>query len=298
MAGQDARVVYEFGGFRLDTQQQLLFSRAAGAPVAWPSRVSETLLYFLERRGELLDKSTLMKAIWPNVVVEKNSLNQNISTLRQVLGETPGEHRYIVTVPGRGYRFVADVSRLNAAAVPAAEAVRAVAGNSGSAVAPAQAHGASIAIQHSQAHSPRSATRALQLEPGLAEAHSSLGTIRATQGRWLDAQECYQAAPSLAPDALDRARLSIFLTQSAGHIQRALQDGLDAYRSAPLQPICAVAVAGAYALLGNDIETRRYCETALAQGSRGPTPRLPTCWRSLLAGPNPSQTPPTSGRAL
>jgi adenylate cyclase len=104
-----ARIVYEFSNFRLDPQQRLLLCGADQRPVPLPPKVFETLLYFVERRGELLEKGTLLKAIWPNVVVEENSLNQNISTLRRVLGESPGEHRYIATEPGRGYRFVADV---------------------------------------------------------------------------------------------------------------------------------------------------------------------------------------------
>jgi TolB-like protein/Tfp pilus assembly protein PilF len=50
-----------------------------------------------------------MKAIWPDSFVEENNLTQNVSTLRHALGENRGENRYIVTVPGRGYRFAADV---------------------------------------------------------------------------------------------------------------------------------------------------------------------------------------------
>src|SRR5262249_31022648 len=50
-----------------------------------------------------------MSAVWPDTVVEENNLGQNISKLRSVLGESPGDNRWIVTLPGRGYRFVADV---------------------------------------------------------------------------------------------------------------------------------------------------------------------------------------------
>lgn len=81
-------------------------------PVAVTAKVFDALLYFVERRGELLDKRTLMKALWPDVIVEDNDLNQIISALRKVLGEMPGDHRFIVTVPGHGYRFVADVSTI------------------------------------------------------------------------------------------------------------------------------------------------------------------------------------------
>ena len=106
---------YEFSEFRLDIQQRLLSAGADGRPIPLPPKVFETLLYFVERHGELLDKTTLMKAVWPNVVVEENSLNQNISVIRRALGESPGEHRFIVTEPGRGYRFVADVRAVAAA---------------------------------------------------------------------------------------------------------------------------------------------------------------------------------------
>src|SRR5258707_872190 len=63
----------------------------------------------VEHSDVLLHKEALMKAIWPDTVVEENNLNQNISILRRVLGGSRQEHRYIVTVPGHGYRFVAAV---------------------------------------------------------------------------------------------------------------------------------------------------------------------------------------------
>jgi TolB-like protein/DNA-binding winged helix-turn-helix (wHTH) protein/Tfp pilus assembly protein PilF len=100
---------YEFGDFRVDVVKRSLLLRADGRPLPVSARAFDTLLFFLEHPGELLDKSTLMAAIWPKVVVEENNLNQHISALRRLLGERPEEHRFIVTVPGRGYRFVAAV---------------------------------------------------------------------------------------------------------------------------------------------------------------------------------------------
>jgi TolB-like protein/DNA-binding winged helix-turn-helix (wHTH) protein len=100
---------YEFGDFRVDVSQRLLLLKPTGRPLPLSTRAFDTLLFFLEHPGELLEKSTLMAAIWPKAVVEENNLNQNISALRRVLGERPEEHRFIVTVPGRGYRFVAAV---------------------------------------------------------------------------------------------------------------------------------------------------------------------------------------------
>jgi TolB-like protein/DNA-binding winged helix-turn-helix (wHTH) protein/Flp pilus assembly protein TadD len=109
MHRQRTRIAFEFGEFRLDPQRRVLIARGSGEPVPMTGKVFDTLLYLVEHAGELLGKSALMEALWPNVVVEEANLTQTIHTLRRKLGERPGEHRYIVTVPGRGYRFVADV---------------------------------------------------------------------------------------------------------------------------------------------------------------------------------------------
>src|SRR5437879_2795506 len=108
--------VYEFGDFRLDAGKRLLWR--AGAQVPLTPRVFETLLYLVEHHDTVLDKERLMEALWPDSIVEENNLTQNISTLRRVFGETPGSHHYIVTVPGRGYRFVAGVKIRGADAGP------------------------------------------------------------------------------------------------------------------------------------------------------------------------------------
>jgi TolB-like protein/DNA-binding winged helix-turn-helix (wHTH) protein/Tfp pilus assembly protein PilF len=101
---------YLFESFRLDAQRRVL-SRD-GEPIPLAPKALDTLVHLIEHRGELLDKRALLEAIWLHVVVEENNLNQTISALRRVLGERPGEHRFIVTEPGRGYRFVASVSVL------------------------------------------------------------------------------------------------------------------------------------------------------------------------------------------
>jgi len=100
--------VYEFGDFHLDAEKRLLWR--GDAPVPLTPRVFETLLYMVEHHDTVLDKERLMEAVWPDSIVEENNLTQNVSTLRRVFGETPGSHRFIVTVPGRGYRFVAGVT--------------------------------------------------------------------------------------------------------------------------------------------------------------------------------------------
>jgi DNA-binding winged helix-turn-helix (wHTH) protein/TolB-like protein len=119
----DKRTVYEFGDFFLESGQRRLWRRESGEPgggqpLALTAKVFDTLLYLIEHRGETLDKDTLLDAIWPGVIVEENSLTQNISTLRQVLGETRTENRYIATVPRKGYRFVGEVTERSALAGP------------------------------------------------------------------------------------------------------------------------------------------------------------------------------------
>ena len=100
--------MHEFDGYRLDTaRRQLLTSN--GLPVPLMPKALETLVYLVEHAGQTVSKDDLLRAVWPDTVVEENNLTQNISALRKALGEKAGEHRFIVTVPGRGYRFVAAV---------------------------------------------------------------------------------------------------------------------------------------------------------------------------------------------
>jgi len=99
--------IYEFGPFRVDALRRLLLRE--GNPVRLPAKAFEILLVLLEEKGRLVEKDELMRRVWPDAVVEENNLTVNMSALRRSLTESPGEHRYVVTVPGRGYQFVADV---------------------------------------------------------------------------------------------------------------------------------------------------------------------------------------------
>jgi DNA-binding winged helix-turn-helix (wHTH) protein/Flp pilus assembly protein TadD len=99
--------VYKFGEFRIEAGKRLLLR--GGALVALTPKAFDTLLHLIQNRQRVVEKDELMQAIWPDTSVEENNLNQNISTLRRVLGESRGENRYIATIPGKGYRFIADV---------------------------------------------------------------------------------------------------------------------------------------------------------------------------------------------
>jgi DNA-binding winged helix-turn-helix (wHTH) protein/TolB-like protein/Tfp pilus assembly protein PilF len=109
MSMDEAAPYLELPDFTVDVRRRLLLRRESGEAVALNVKAFDTLLYLAQHPGEVLDKDTLLAAVWPGVVVEENSLAQNISALRQALGETHGENRYIATVPRRGYRFVAEV---------------------------------------------------------------------------------------------------------------------------------------------------------------------------------------------
>lgn len=115
--GVPAPLVYEFGDFRLDARLRLLLRRD-GTPVKLSVPAFELLLFLVARANTLVDKGAVMEAVWPNAVVEENNLNQHLSVLRRALGEVPGEHRYIVTVPRRGFTFVAQVKVLTSESLP------------------------------------------------------------------------------------------------------------------------------------------------------------------------------------
>src|SRR6185503_10161876 len=116
---EEGKYLYEFGRFRLDPGKRRLMRD--DEMVRLTPKVFDTLLILVESSNRTLEKDELMQLVWPDAVVEENNLNQNISTLRRVLGDTRDESRYIATIPGLGYRFVADVNR-----VPLAEPVEPV----------------------------------------------------------------------------------------------------------------------------------------------------------------------------
>lgn len=111
--GAAAGAIYAFDEFRLDLQRARLCR--GDATIALTPKLFAVLDCLVRNAGRLLDKATLFDSAWPNVVVEESNLAQSIYRLRRALGERPSEHRYIVTVPGRGYRFVADVRTLDGA---------------------------------------------------------------------------------------------------------------------------------------------------------------------------------------
>jgi DNA-binding winged helix-turn-helix (wHTH) protein len=107
--------LYEFGPFLLDPQKEVLLR--SGDPVALNRKAFQILMVLVRHGKEVVTKDELMKEVWPNTFVEEGNLSTNIFMLRKALGESPQDHQYILTVPGRGYRFAEDVSLVSKASV-------------------------------------------------------------------------------------------------------------------------------------------------------------------------------------
>src|SRR5215213_10320318 len=100
--------VYAFESFRLDAATRRLYG-PDGKSIRLKAKAFDTLLFLVENPKRVVERDELLAAIWPDTVVEENNLTQHISSLRRLFGEKPDDHRFIATVPGRGYMFVADV---------------------------------------------------------------------------------------------------------------------------------------------------------------------------------------------
>ena len=109
LASPKEKELYEFGPFRVDADKEILLRD--GEPVPLTPKAFQVLLALVRRGQEVVTKDELLSTVWPGTFVEEANLSRNIFMLRKALGETPQEHRFILTVPGRGYRF-AETARL------------------------------------------------------------------------------------------------------------------------------------------------------------------------------------------
>lgn len=107
--GEQTNGFYEFGRFRLKSDERVLLRGEEFVPLT--PKAFDILLALLENDGRIVRKDDLMKKVWPDTFVEEGNLTQNVSMLRKALGESANGPQFIETVPRRGYRFVAPVSR-------------------------------------------------------------------------------------------------------------------------------------------------------------------------------------------
>ena len=105
--GQKGKELYEFGPFRVDVQRELLFR--SGEPLALTTKTFRILTVLIRHGNQTVTKDDLMKTVWPDTFVGEDNLSRHIFMLRKVLGESAQDHRYIVTVPGQGYRLAESV---------------------------------------------------------------------------------------------------------------------------------------------------------------------------------------------
>jgi eukaryotic-like serine/threonine-protein kinase len=104
---QTPRELYEFGPFRVDAEKETLLR--AGEPVALTPKTFQILLVLVRHSQEIVTKDDLLKTVWPDTFVEEANLSRTIFMLRKALGESPQDHKYILTVPGKGYRLAENV---------------------------------------------------------------------------------------------------------------------------------------------------------------------------------------------
>jgi len=286
-------VVYEFDTFALDVDRRALLSSTHGE-VPIPAAAFDTLAYLVGHAGDIIDKSTLLLAVWPGVSVEENNLAQSISILRRVLGERPGDDRFIATVPNRGYRFVATVAprvprskrsadaRAYQAYVTGLSAVTRPGGNSLEcalrAFEEAVARDPNFALAYVRlAHcyallsvfgvegpdealpkARASAMRALELAPDLAEAHAQFAHIGLFSLDWVTSEREFQRALELDPHLALAHHYMGLMRLAQGEIADALRAMQRAQALEPLALIFSANVGMTY------YYARRYDE-AVAQ---------------------------------
>jgi len=107
---KENKELYEFDRFRLDVSERFLLRN--GKRVALADRAFDTLCVLVRRGNQLVSKDELMTEVWADAIVEENNLDKNISALRRILGERTGKQTFIETVRGHGFRFVAEVRRV------------------------------------------------------------------------------------------------------------------------------------------------------------------------------------------
>jgi DNA-binding winged helix-turn-helix (wHTH) protein/TolB-like protein len=106
----ERKSLYRFDDYCLDAVKRVLLR--AGEPVPLTPKSVAILLELVERRGEVVTKAELIRSVWPDVFVSDGNLTQNVFALRKSLGESANEARYVATVAGQGYSFIAPVEEI------------------------------------------------------------------------------------------------------------------------------------------------------------------------------------------
>jgi len=143
---------HRFAGFSLELAKRRL-KGPDGAAVPLSSRAYDVLAHLVENRDRVVGKDELIKVVWPRSVVEENNLNQAISRVRRALGDSRGSPRFIVTIAGRGYQFIGDVSPLVRGTAMSGDATDAI--QHGSSGAPVPAPESPLLVDRPRTHDLR-----------------------------------------------------------------------------------------------------------------------------------------------
>ena len=111
-AAVTADEVISFGPFRLFAAQRLI--ERGGSPLHLGGRALDILIVLTEQAGKVVSKNDLMARVWPGVTVDEGSLRVHVASLRKALGDGEAGARYVTTLSGQGYCFVAPITRGNA----------------------------------------------------------------------------------------------------------------------------------------------------------------------------------------
>ncbi len=106
--------IFEFGEFRLDVGEHTIERIDGTRNGTLTGKAFQALVLLVRRRGHLVSKNELIQFVWPDTIVEDNNLEKCVHLIRHLLGEKPGEYKYIETVRKHGYRFVAAVNKVEA----------------------------------------------------------------------------------------------------------------------------------------------------------------------------------------
>lgn len=110
MNGESQSNIY-FAEFELDTAHRQLLRN--GKPISLYAKTFDLLTFLLENNGRILSKDEILEKVWEGQFVEEANLSVQISALRKALGEKKDSPHFLVTVPGKGYKFVADIQNNN-----------------------------------------------------------------------------------------------------------------------------------------------------------------------------------------
>jgi DNA-binding winged helix-turn-helix (wHTH) protein len=189
-ARPDSESAICFGCFRLFPVQRLLLE--GQKPLRLGSRALDILIALVERPGELVSKEELMARVWPNTFVEPANLTVHIAVLRRILGDGRGDNRFLINIPGRGYRFVTPI-KVAKVSMPSPPR--------------------SLAIE--QMHTlPRHDTRLSTREGALAELSSQLSRGRSLTFSGPDGNENIPTASAVAEELIENYKHGIWLIET------------------------------------------------------------------------------------